>query len=192
MYCSLFIAISESSPCFKDRCGPCIKRGQQECKALCGTTGHLTVSCKFCSKCKKTCDDPQPLWVSKACLQGYARWYVLNLIPLIVLSSEQHHWQVDGVGSLFVYDAHYAHIHIGLDEDTHRQLNRIEAMLNAICERQGITPDTLPGYDCCRSPSPSSHSPSSLTGAPMERLQLSNVASEPLQQAGMYICAYPT
>jgi len=74
---------------------------------------------------------------------------------------------------------------IGLDEDTRRQLNRIEAMLNAICNSKGIIPDTLPGYDRRRSPSPSSHSPSS-TGLPMERLHLSDASSELLRKAGTY------
>jgi hypothetical protein len=80
--------------------------------------------------------------------------------------------------------AHYAHMHIGLDDDSRRQLNRVEAMLTAICESHGIIPSTLPGYEPPRSVSPSTHSVSS-AGSPMERLQLSDAASEPPRKAGM-------
>ena len=83
-----------------------------------------------------------------------------------------------------------AHMPIGLDEDTRRQLTRIEAMLNAICDNKGIIPETLPGYDRRRSPSPSSRSPSS-SGASMERLHLSQVPALPLQTAGMHLSLYP-
>jgi hypothetical protein len=38
-------------------------------------------------------------------------------------------------------------MHIGLDEETRRQLNRLEVMLNAICDNEGIIPSTLPGYE---------------------------------------------
>ena len=48
-----------------------------------------------------------------------------------------------------------------LDEDTRRQLNRVEAMLNAICFKEGIETSTLPGYELSRSVSPSSQSVSS-------------------------------
>ncbi|KAN0131148.1 hypothetical protein V8E53_011040 [Lactarius tabidus] len=42
-----------------------------------------------------------------------------------------------------LFDAMYG----GLDEDTHRQLNRIEAMLTGICGSKGIIPENLPGYE---------------------------------------------
>ncbi|KAN0131122.1 hypothetical protein V8E53_011014 [Lactarius tabidus] len=61
-----------------------------------------------------------------------------------------------------------------LDEDSRRQLNRIEAMLNAICNSNGILPETLLGYEHPMSVSPSSQSPSS-TGVQMETLHISNV-----------------
>ena len=48
-------------------------------------------------------------------------------------------------------------------------------MLNAICNRQGIVPDTLPGYDHHQSPSLSSHSPSSIGSASVERCHLFNL-----------------
>ena len=78
---------------------------------------------------------------------------------------------------------------IGLDEETRRQLNRVEAMLHAICDKEGIIPSTLPGYEQPRSASPSTHSMSSASG-PMERLQLSDAGSEPPRKLGMFICAY--
>ncbi|KAN0131117.1 hypothetical protein V8E53_011009, partial [Lactarius tabidus] len=81
----------------------------------------------------------------------------------------------------------------GLDEDTQRQLNRIEAMLSGICASKGIIPETLPGYECRRSASPSSLSPSS-PGMHMEMLNIldtcsntsahSSTSSEPPQKAG--------
>ena len=83
----------------------------------------------------------------------------------------------------FIYIVAVIHTHIGLDDDTHRQLNRIEAMLTAICEVKGISPDALPGYNRHRSPSQSSPSPSS-TGSPLERQYLSD-AMPPLHDAGM-------
>ncbi|KAN0133108.1 hypothetical protein V8E53_009138 [Lactarius tabidus] len=61
-----------------------------------------------------------------------------------------------------------------LDEDSRRQLNRIEAMLNAICNSNGILPETLLGYEHPTSVSPSSQSPSS-TGVQMETLHISNI-----------------
>ena len=70
---------------------------------------------------------------------------------------------------------HYAHMCIGLDDETQQQLSRIEAMLNAICNKQGIVPDTLPGYDHCQPPSLSSHSPSSIGSASIERCHLFNL-----------------
>ncbi|KAN0139733.1 hypothetical protein V8E53_002395 [Lactarius tabidus] len=63
-----------------------------------------------------------------------------------------------------------------LDKDTHQQLNRIEAMLNAICNSDGILPETLPGYECPSLALPSSHSPSS-AGVQMETLHLSDMYS---------------
>ncbi|KAN0141481.1 hypothetical protein V8E53_000726 [Lactarius tabidus] len=81
----------------------------------------------------------------------------------------------------------------GLDEDTHRQLNRIEAMLTGICGSKGIIPENLPGYERCRSASPSSLSPSS-PGMHMETLNISDThsntsaqsstSSEPPRKAG--------
>jgi hypothetical protein len=59
-------------------------------------------------------------------------------------------------------------------------------MLHGICDKKGIIPETLPGYDRRRSPSPSSHSPTS-TRVPLERLQISDVASEPPRMAGTYL-----
>ena len=81
------------------------------------------------------------------------------------------------------------HIHIGLDDDTHRQLNRIEAMLTAVCEVKGINPDALPGYDRRRSPSQSSRSPSS-TRSPLERQHLSDAIPELPHNAGMAPYSY--
>ncbi|KAN0131094.1 hypothetical protein V8E53_011095 [Lactarius tabidus] len=63
-----------------------------------------------------------------------------------------------------------------LDEDTRRQLNRIEAMLNAICNSNGILPESLPGYECPSLALPSSHSPSS-AGIQMETLHMSDTRS---------------
>ncbi|KAN0127805.1 hypothetical protein V8E53_014361 [Lactarius tabidus] len=63
-----------------------------------------------------------------------------------------------------------------LDEDTRRQLNRIEAMLNAICNSNGILPESLPGYEHPSLASPSSHSPSS-AGIQMEMLHISDTHS---------------
>jgi hypothetical protein len=84
----------------------------------------------------------------------------------------------------------------GLDEDMHRQLNRIEAMLTGICGSKGIIPENLPGYERRRSASPSSLSPSS-PGMHMETLNISDThsntsaqsstSSEPPHKAGMYL-----
>ncbi|KAN0131146.1 hypothetical protein V8E53_011038 [Lactarius tabidus] len=63
-----------------------------------------------------------------------------------------------------------------LNEDTRRQLNRIEAMLNAICNSDGILPESLPGYERPSLASPSSHSPSS-AGVQMEMLHISDTHS---------------
>ncbi|KAN0128960.1 hypothetical protein V8E53_013222 [Lactarius tabidus] len=63
-----------------------------------------------------------------------------------------------------------------LDEDTCRQLNRIEAMLNAICNSNGILPESLPGYEHPSLASLSSHSPS-LAGVQMEMLHISDTHS---------------
>ena len=81
------------------------------------------------------------------------------------------------------------HIHIGLDDDTHRQLNRIEVMLTAVCEVKGINPDALPGYDRRHSPSQSSRSPSS-TRSPLERQHLSDAIPELPHNAGMAPYSY--
>ena len=77
----------------------------------------------------------------------------------------------------------YAHVYEALDEDTRRQLNRVEAMLNAICFKEGIETSTLPGYELSRSASPSSQSVSS-TGVPIERMNLSDMGSEPPRKLG--------
>ncbi|KAN0140675.1 hypothetical protein V8E53_001502 [Lactarius tabidus] len=63
-----------------------------------------------------------------------------------------------------------------LDDDTRQQLNRIEAMLTAICNSSGIVPETLPGYDRPTSASPSSQSQSS-AGVQMETLHISDTRS---------------
>ena len=90
-----------------------------------------------------------------------------------------------GVCYDFICIVTVTHTHIGLDDDTHRQLNRIEAMLTAVCKIKGINPDALPGYDRRRSPSQSSRSPSS-TGSPLERQYLSDAMPVPPQHnAGM-------
>ena len=77
----------------------------------------------------------------------------------------------------------YAHVSKALDEDTRHQLNRVEAMLNAICLKEGIETSTLPGYELSRSASPSSQSVSS-TGVPIERMNLSDMSSEPPRKLG--------
>ncbi|KAN0139725.1 hypothetical protein V8E53_002387 [Lactarius tabidus] len=61
--------------------------------------------------------------------------------------------------------------HLQLEE-----LNRIEAMINAICNSNGILPETLLGYEHPTSVSPSSQSPS-LTGLQMETLHIGNMHS---------------
>ena len=83
--------------------------------------------------------------------------------------------------------AQYTHTHIGLDNDTRSQLNRVEAMLHALCARHGIEPSTLPGYEQPRSVSPSIQSISSIT-SPGERLDPSDVPSEPDRNVCEYIC----
>ena len=77
----------------------------------------------------------------------------------------------------------YTHLYKALDEDTQRQLNRVEAMLNAICNKEGIDPSTLPGHELPRSGSPSTQSISS-TSVPMERMNLSDMSSEPPRKLG--------
>ena len=77
----------------------------------------------------------------------------------------------------------YAHVYEALDENTRRQLNRVEAMLNAICFKEGIETSTLPGYELSRLALPSSQSVSS-TGVPIERMNLSDMGSEPPQKLG--------
>ena len=47
----------------QDMCGPCAKAGHATCKAQHGEGGRLMLSCTVCSKCKKTCANPKPLWV---------------------------------------------------------------------------------------------------------------------------------
>jgi hypothetical protein len=82
-------------------------------------------------------------------------------------------------------------MNIALDEDTRRQLNRLEAMLNEICAREGIIPSTLPGWEPPLSALPSSPSVAS-SSAPLERLQITDAVSEPPRKIGKRICTYST
>ena len=77
----------------------------------------------------------------------------------------------------------YTHLYKALDEDTRHQLNRVEAMLNAICNKEGIDPSTLPGYELPHSGLPSTQLISS-TSIPMERMNLSDMSLEPPQKLG--------
>ena len=47
----------------QDMCGPCVKAGHAACKGQRGEGGRLMLSCTVCSKRKKTCANPKPLWV---------------------------------------------------------------------------------------------------------------------------------
>ena len=80
-------------------------------------------------------------------------------------------------------------MHIGLDNHARCQLNRVEAMLHALCARHGIEPSTLPGYDAPQSASPSTHALSS-AASPIDALNPSDVTSEPGQHTGRCICVY--
>ena len=75
---------------------------------------------------------------------------------------------------------------VGLDEDTRRQLNRMESMLHALCNKDSIIPSTLPGYDAPRAASPTTQSPASATGQ-MEHMHLTDDASEPPRKLGNYV-----
>ena len=78
---------------------------------------------------------------------------------------------------------------VGLDEDTRRQLNRMETMLCALCNKEGIIPSTLPGYDAPHAASPTTQSPASASGH-MEHMHLMDDVSEPPRKLGNYICEY--
>jgi hypothetical protein len=99
------------------------------------------------------------------------------LASLIFTDNTLHHLQLEEVSTpsfcLYAYVLLIT-VSIALDEDSHQQLNRIVAMLNAICNSNGILPETLLGYEHPTSVSPSSQSPSS-TGVQMETLHISNV-----------------
>ena len=47
----------------QDMCSPCAKAGHAVCKGQRGEGRRLMLSCTVCSKCKKTCANPKPLWV---------------------------------------------------------------------------------------------------------------------------------
>ena len=47
----------------QDMYGPCAKAGHATCKGQHGGGGRLMLSCTVCSKRKKTCANPKPLWV---------------------------------------------------------------------------------------------------------------------------------
>ena len=164
-------------------CGPCIKKGRNSCEAVRGANNKLMVTCKLCSKCKRLCDGPRPQWARSIFAAMHSGVYALRWCYHILIKTPR--MQVDVVRlCTYVLHHHYAHMCVGLDDETRRQLSRIEAMLNAICNRQGIVPDTLPGYDRCRSPSLSSHSPSSIGGASVEKRHPFNLTSEPPRKAG--------
>ena len=78
---------------------------------------------------------------------------------------------------------------VGLDEDTCRQLNRMGMMLCALCNKEGIIPSTLPGYDAPHVALPTTQSPASASGH-MERMHLTDDVSEPPHKLGNYICKY--
>jgi hypothetical protein len=106
----------------------------------------------------------------------HAWMYVCCQALLFLTEHSLCHLQLDEV-CFIVYRLHMPtlipSLSTGLDEDTQRQLNRIEAMLSGICASKGIIPETLPGYECRRSASPSSLSPSS-PGMHMEMLNISD------------------
>ena len=81
------------------------------------------------------------------------------------------------------------HMHIGLDNHARCQLNRVEAMLHALCARHGIEPSTLPGYEAPRPASLSTHSLSSVA-LPIDTPNPSDVTSEPGPHTGRCICVY--
>jgi hypothetical protein len=171
-------------------CGPCIKTGQPSCNARSGNTDRIKTACTYCHAGKKTCSDPRPQWAKP----------IFDAMLLSMYSNSSHCFLLitiapslagGGTSRHLIYMPGYAHMHIGLDEETRRQLNRLEAMLNAICDNEGIIPSTLPGYELPRSASPSTQSMSSV-GAPLERLHLSDATSEPPRKLGKCLCAYST
>jgi hypothetical protein len=126
----------------------------------------------------------------------HAWMYVCCQALLFLTEHSLCHLQLDEV-CFIVYRLHMPtlipSLSTGLDEDTRRQLNRIEAMLSGICASKGIIPETLPGYERRRSASPSSLSPSS-PGMHLETLNISDThsntsahsstSSEPPRKAG--------
>jgi hypothetical protein len=138
--------------------------------------------CLYLRRCKEVCS------LSVLMFFAYHTW---------------HHLQLEEV-SVHVFCL-YAHVLLttvstALDKDTHRQLNRIEAMLNAICNSNGILPESLPGYEHPSLALPSSHSPSS-AGIQMETLHISDTCSNtsahsssmskpPCKKAGKHLHLY--
>ncbi len=47
---------------YKDMCGPCLANNQPECRSR-SSVRYLTSACIYCTKVKKSCSKPYPLWV---------------------------------------------------------------------------------------------------------------------------------
>ena len=166
-------------------CGPCISHGESKCKSRASDSGRLRTACKKCNAAKRTCK-PRPSWARVifdaiqlcACL-----YYTFPCIGLLITAAPSpsgrgtHHTLCIQLGMHIMI--------VGLDEDTCRQLNRMESMLHALCDKDGIIPLTLLGYDAPCAASPTMQSPALATGQ-MERMHLTYDASELPRKLGNY------
>ena len=166
-------------------CGPCISHGESKCESRASDSGRLRTACKKCNAAKRTCK-PHPSWarVIFDAIQLCARlYYTFPCIGLLITAAPSPSGQ--GTHHTLCIQLSMHIMIVGLDEETRRQLNRMESMLHALCDKDGIIPSTLPGYDAPRAASPTTQSPASATGQ-MERMHLTDDASEPPRKLGNY------